>query len=163
MSIFYDTTITTGISFVLFFGLLAYFGVHKFIGKALDDRADKIRNELDEAKRLREEAQEIFAEFERKQKAVEGQAEEIVAHAKAEAEAAAVKAKADLEVSIARRLRAADDQISQAEADAIKAVRNEAVTVAIAAASDVLAQRLGDGRAQGLVDAAIEDVSRRLH
>ena len=163
MDIFYNTNVMVGVSFFLFFGLLAYLGVHKMLGKMLDDRAEGIRTELDDAKRLREEAQELFAEFERKQKAVEGQAEEIVAHAKAEAEAAAEKAKADLAVSIERRLKAADDQIAMAEADAVKEVKDKAVAVAIAAASKVLTQNLGGDKAEGLVDAAIQDAGARLH
>ena len=92
MEVFYNSTLVVGISLFLFLALLGYLGVHKLLGKMLDDRADGIRTELSEAKRLREEAQELFAEFERKQKAVEGQAQEIVAHAKAEAVAAAEKA-----------------------------------------------------------------------
>lgn len=163
MSIFYDTNLMVAVSFLLFFGMLGYLGVHKMLGKMLDDRADKIRDELDEAKTLREQAQELFAEFERKQKAVEGQAAEIVAKAKVDAQTAATNAMADLEVSIQRRIRAASDQIAQAEADAIKSIRNQAAAVAIAAAGDVLAQRLGDDRAQGLVDGAISDLGRHIH
>ncbi|MEL7467627.1 MAG: ATP F0F1 synthase subunit B [Pseudomonadota bacterium] len=163
MEVFYNSTLVVGISLFLFLALLGYLGVHKLLGKMLDDRADGIRTELSEAKRLREEAQELFAEFERKQKAVEGQAQEIVAHAKAEAEAAAEKAKADLAVSIERRLKAADDQIALAESEAVKEVRDTAVSVAIAAAAQVLSERLGDDKAEGLVDSAIGDIGSRLH
>ena len=163
MDFLYNTNIVTGISFVLFFALLAYLGVPKMLGGLLDKRADGIREELNEAKRLREEAQELFAEFERKHKAVGAQADEIVAQAKAEAEAAAEKAKADLKVSIERRLKAADDQIALAESDAVKEVKDKAVAVAIAAATKVLSDKLGSSQAEGLVDAAIKDVGARLH
>ncbi len=163
MEFFYNSTYVVGLSFFLFLALLGYLGVHKFLGKALDDRAEGIRSELNDAKRLREEAQELFAEFERKQKAVEGQAEEIISRAKAEAEAAAVKAKEDLAVSIERRLKAADDQIALAESEAVKEVKDKAVSVAIAAASQILTERLGTDKAEGLVDAAIKDVGARLH
>lgn len=163
MEFFYNSTYVVGISFFLFIALLGYLGVHKFLGKALDDRAEGIRNDLNEAKRLREEAQELFAEFERKQKAVEGHVEDIIARAKSEAEVAAEKAKADLEVSIERRLKAADDQIALAEAEAVKEVKDTAVSVAIAAASKVLSERLDDAKAEGLVDAAIKDAGARLH
>jgi len=163
MEIFYDSNIVVAISFFLFFALLAYLGVHKFVIGALDKRADGIRNELNEARQLREEAQELFAEFERKQKEVEGQAEDIVANAKAEAEAAAERAKADLATSIERRLKAADEQIALAESDAVKEVKDTAVSVAIAAASEVLTSKLGADQAEGLVDNAIKDVGAKLH
>lgn len=163
MEIFYNSDIVVGISFVLFFGLLGYLGVYKLLGQKLDERAEGIRNELNEAKRLREEAQEIFAEFERKQKAVEGQAAEIVTHAEAEAEAAAERAKADIAASVERRLKAADEQIALAEANAVKEVKDRAVKVAIEAAQEVLTAKLGADQAQGLTDAAIADVAKRLH
>ena len=96
MEIFYNSTFVVGISFVLFILLLLYLGVHKLLAAKLDERAAGIRTELDEARKLREDAQELFAEFERKQKEVEGQAEEIIAHARVEAEQAAERAKADI-------------------------------------------------------------------
>ena len=163
MEIFYNSTLVVGIALVLFFGLLAYLGVHKVIGGKLDERAQGIRDELDEARKLREEAQELFAEFERKQKEVEGQAAEIVEHAKAEAEAAAARAKDEIAGSIERRLRAADDQIALAEANAVKEVKDRAVSVAISAAQEVLTSNLGDDKAEGLVENAIKDVGARLH
>lgn len=163
MEIFYNSDFVVAISWFLFLGLLAYLGVHKLLGKKLDERAEGIREDLAEARRLREEAQEIFAEFERKQAEVQGQADEIVAHAKSEAEAAAERAKADLAVSIERRLKAADEQIALAESDAVKEVKDKAVSVAIAAATEVLTAKLGDDKAESLVDAAIQDVGARLH
>jgi len=163
MDIFYNATLVVGISFVLFVALLAYLGVHKLLGKALDTRAAGIRAELDEARQLREDAQEVFAEFERKQKEVEGQAEDIVAHAKVEAEAAAEQAKADIAASIERRLKGADEQIALAEANAVREVRDRAAAIAIAAAAEVLGRGLDDDRAAGLVDTAIKDVGNRLH
>ena len=163
MEIFYNSTLVVAIALFLFFALLAYLGVHKVIGGKLDERAQGIRDELDEARRLREEAQELFAEFERKQKEVEGQAAEIVEHAKAEAEAAAVRAKEDIANSIERRLRAADDQIALAESNAVKEVKDKAVSVAIAAAQEVLTSNLGGDKAEGLIENAIKDVGSRLH
>jgi F-type H+-transporting ATPase subunit b len=163
MSILQDSHFVVGLSFVLFFGLLAYLGVHKFLGRALDQRADRIREELDEVRRLREEAQAVFAEFERKHREVETQVGEIVAHAKLEAEQAAEHAKADLAASIERRLRGADEQIAMAEANAVREVRDRAVQVAIAAAAEVMASRLTAGKADALVDDAIKNVGERLH
>ena len=163
MSLLHDSHFVVGLSFVLFFGLLAYLGVHKFLGRALDDRAGRIRQELDEVRRLREEAQAIFAEFERKHREVETQTGEIVAHANAEAEQAADNAKADLAASIERRLRAAGEQIAMAEANAVREVRDRAVQVAIAAAAEVMAARLTAARADALVDDAIKSFGERLH
>ena len=163
MEIFYNSTFTVGVSFVLFIALLIYLGVPKLLAGKLDERAAKIKAELDEARALREEAQKTFAEFERKQKEVAGLAEEIVAHAKVEAEQAAAKAKEDLKVSIARRLKAADDQIALAEANAVREVKDKAVSVAVAAAAEVLRDKLGADQAGALVDNAIEDVASRLH
>ena len=163
MSLLQDSHFVVGISFVVFFGLLAYLGVHKLIGRALDDRAGRIREELDEVRRLREEAQAIFAEFERKHREVDTQVGEIVAHAKAEAEQAAENAKADLAASIERRLRGADEQIAMAEANAVREVRDRAVQVAIAAAAEVMAARLSEARADALVEDAIKSVGERLH
>jgi len=163
MSLLHDSHFVVAISFVLFFGLLAYLGVHKLLGGLLDQRADRIRQELDEVRRLREEAQAIFAEFERKHREVETQVGEIVAHAKLEAEQAAENAKADLAASIERRLRGADEQIAMAEANAVREVRDRAVQVAIAAAAEVMAARLTTGDADALVDDAIRSVGERLH
>lgn len=163
MEVFYDSNIVVTVSFTLFFAILFYYGVHKLILGALDQRADRIRNELAEARRLREEAQATFAEFERKQKDVAAQAEEIVEHARAEAEATAEKAKADVAASIERRLKAADEQIAMAEQRAVRDVRDRAIQVAIAAASDVLAQRLGDDQASTIIDESIETIGKRLH
>ena len=89
--------------------------------------------DLDEAKRLREEAQEIYASYERRQREVSGQADQIIANAKREAEAQAAKAKEDLKISIERRLKAAEEQIASAESDAVRAVRDRAVRTAAAA------------------------------
>lgn len=163
VEIWHNSYFTVGVAFVIFLAILWYFGVPRLITRALDDRATRIRAELDEARKLREEAQTLFADFENRQKQVAGQAEEIVAHAKAEAEQAAKQAKADLEVSIQRRLKAADEQIEQAEADAMRRVKDRAVSVAIAAAADVIGKHV-DAEHQGrLVDEAIADLGNRLH
>jgi F-type H+-transporting ATPase subunit b len=158
-----NTNFVVLIAFVLFVGVLIYLKVPGMLGGILDTRADNIRKELDEARSLREEAQTILASYERKQKEVAEHAEQIVAHAKIEAENAATQAKEDLKASIARRLTAAVDQIASAEASAMKEVRDTAVTVAIAAASDVIASSMTAKDGGALIDAAIADVSKKLH
>jgi len=163
MSLLNDSHFVVGLSFFLFLGLLAYLGVHKLLAGKLDERADRIRADLDEVRRLREEAQATFAEFERKQREVQGQADEIVAHAKVEAEQAAEIAMAELTASIERRLKGADEQIAMAEANAVREVRDRAVQVAIAAAAEVMASRLTADKADALIDDAIKSVGERMH
>ncbi len=163
MSLLNDSHFVVGISFFLFLGLLAYLGVPKMLAGMLDSRADRIREELDEVRRLREEAQATFAEFERKHRDVQTQVDEIVAHAKAETEQAAEIAKADLAASIERRLKGADEQIAMAEANAVREVRDRAVQVAVAAAAEVIAGRLTADKADALIDDAIKSVGVKLH
>lgn len=151
------------LAFLVFVGILVYYKVPSIIGGKLDERADGIRKDLDEARRLREEAQEIYASYERRQREVKGQADEIVANARREAEAQAAKAKDDLKVSIERRLKAAEDQISSAETDAVRAVRDRAVQASVAAASELLAAQVKAGKRSAGIDDAIEEVARRLN
>ena len=151
------------IAFLLFIGVLVYFKVPAMLMGMLDKRAETIRRELDEARSLREDAQSLLAEFQRKRAEVEEQARTIVVQAKADAEAAATQAKADLEASIARRLKAAQDQIASAEADAVREVRNRAVAVAVAAARDVVASGLTDADRAALVVDSIDTVRAKLH
>ena len=163
MSLLNDSHFVVALSFFLFLALLAYLGVHKLLASKLDERSDRIREELDEVRRLREEAQATFAEFERMQREVQGQADEIVTHAKVEAEQAAKIAMADLAASIERRLKGADEQIGMAEANAVREVRDRAVQVAVAAAADAITSGLTADKADALIDNAIKSVGERLH
>ncbi|MAN56272.1 MAG: F0F1 ATP synthase subunit B [Paracoccus sp. (in: a-proteobacteria)] len=158
-----NTDFIVTIAFLIFVGILIYYKVPTIIGDLLDKRAGGIRRDLDEAKRLREEAQEIYASYERRQREVSGQADQIIANAKREAEAQAAKAKEDLKISIERRLKAAEEQIASAESDAVRAVRDRAVRTAVAAASELLAQQVAAGQRSAGIDDAIEDVARRLN
>ncbi|WP_425046657.1 F0F1 ATP synthase subunit B [Primorskyibacter sp. S87] len=158
-----NTDFVVLLAFLLFLGVLVYFKVPKMIGGALDNRAEGIKSELDEARALREEAQTLLASYERKQMEVKEQAKGIVAAAKEDAVAAAEQAKVDLQASIARRLAAAQDQIASAEASAIKEVRDRAVTIAVEAAGEVLAKQMTAAEANKLIDAAIGDVDSKLH
>jgi len=151
------------IGFVLFLALLAYLKVPGLIGGMLDKRAEGIKSDLDEAKALREEAQTILASYERKQKEVQEQADRIVEAAKAESEIAATQAKEDLKASIARRLAAADEQITSAQASAVKEVRDTAIAIAVAAAEEVIAKKLTAADGNALIEDAIKDVAAKLH
>ena len=158
-----NTNFVVLLAFLLFVGVLFYFKVPGKVGGMLDERAVGIQSELDEARSLREEAQSILADYERKQKEVQGQADQIVANAKEEAKAAAVNAKDELKASITRRLAAAEDQIASAQAAAIKEVKDTAVSVAIAAAQDVIAKGMQAKDAADLIDASIANVGEKLH
>ena len=112
-----NTNFVVLIAFLLFVGIVLYLKVPSLLGGKLDERADGIKAELDEARALREEAQTLLASYERKQKEVQEQADRIVAHAKAEAVTAAEQAKEDLKISIERRLQGAEDQIASARSE----------------------------------------------
>ncbi len=160
---FQNTNLTVLISFLIFVGVLIYMKVPGRLMGMLDSRALLIREELDEARALREEAKAILASYERKRKDVQVQADRIVATARSEAMTAAEEAKVDLKASIARRLAGAEDRIASAEAAAIRAIREEAVTVAVAAAGDVLAQQMTEADAASSIDASIRLVGEKLH
>ena len=158
-----NTDFTVLIAFAIFIGILVYFKVPGMLGGMLDKRADTIRSELDEARALREEAQTLLAEFERKQKDVSDEAQRIVAQAKADAEANAEQAMKDLEQTLERRLKAAEDQIDSAEKSAVREVRDRAVQVAVAAAADILREKLGPSEGAALIDESLATVDAKLH
>lgn len=163
MGIFYDTYFVVALSFVLFVALVWYYGAFRIPLRALDDRADRIRRELDDAKRLREEAQGLLANYERRQRDVEEQAGAIVARAREDAQIAAEEAKKSLADSVKRRLKAAEEQIAAAEASAIREVKDRAVAIATQAAAEVIARGMTADAADRRIDASIEEVGRRLH
>lgn len=158
-----NTNFIVLMAFIVFILVLFYFKVPSMIGGMLDKRADDIKSELDEARALREEAQTVLASYERKQKEVQVQADRIVSAAKEEAKLAAEAAKEDLKNSIARRLAAAEDQIASAEAAAVKEVRDQAITVAIKASSEIVASQMTAAQGNALIEAAIKDVDAKLH
>ncbi|MCI4661606.1 MAG: ATP F0F1 synthase subunit B [Neomegalonema sp.] len=151
------------IAFLLFIALLFYVGAHTIIGNALDQRAEGIRSQLDNARSLREQAQTKLAEIERKQQVVKTQAAEIVEKAKRDAQEAAKKAKEDIAASVAQRQKAAEDQIAAAEAEAVRRVRNEAVDAATVAASAAMKKAMSGGDRAASIDDAINDVIKRLN
>jgi F-type H+-transporting ATPase subunit b len=160
---FFNTNYVVLIGFILFLALLFYFNVPAMIVKMLDDRAETIRSELDEARNLRDEAQAVLAAYERKSREVAEQSQRIIDHAREEARLAADAAKEDLKQSIARRLKAAEEQITSAEEKATRELRNRAVDVAIAAAAKILADSTTATEANKRIDAAIAEVESRLH
>jgi F-type H+-transporting ATPase subunit b len=151
------------IGFVSFLGLLVYLGAHRKLIDALDQRQTRIKAELDEASRLRAEAQALLAEFERKGRAAESEAEAIIASAKAEAERLAAEAKVRMEDFVARRTKMAEAKIAQAEAQAVADVRAAAADVAVAAAEKILSAAAKGEVAKELLARGIEDVKTKFN
>lgn len=158
-----NTDFVVLLAFIVFVGVLIYFKVPGKVSGMLDARATAIRAELEEARALREEAKALLASYERKQKEVKDQTDRIVAGAKAEAEAAAAQAQADLAVSIKRKMAAAEEQIAAAEAAALTAVREQAISVAVAVAGEVLSKQMTEQTTSASIDAAIAQVEAKLH
>jgi F-type H+-transporting ATPase subunit b len=151
------------LAFVVFVAGLGYIGVHKLLAKSLDDRAGRIKSELDEARKLRDEAAQLLADYRRKRQEAEGEAQEIVAGAKAEAERMAAEAKAKIEEFVARRTKMAETKIAQAEAQAAADVRSAAAEAAIAAAERILTAETKGKLAGELIAKGIEDVRKKLN
>lgn len=151
------------VSFVLFLALLVYYKIPNTLAKALDDRADRIRVELEEARRLREEAAQILADYQRKQRDAEKEAEDILAVARREAEFYAGESRKALSESLQRRLKLAEEKIARAEEQAIQEIRSKAVDAAIAASELLIARELKGKSAENLVDKSIRDVSAKLN
>lgn len=129
----------------------------------LQARIDRIKSELDEAERLKEEAVAMLADYRRKQDEAIKTAEDIVTQAKADVEHMRDEAAQRLEETLARREQQAMDRIAQAEAAALRQVRGAAVDMAIEASRAVLADKLSSKEGDGLVDGAIDDLANRLH
>jgi F-type H+-transporting ATPase subunit b len=157
-----DPEFWVAIAFVIAVGLVLWKSA-PMIAKSLDDRAAKIKAELDEAQRLREDAQRTLAEFQRKQRDAFKEAEQIAALAKSEAERAAAQAARDLEAALQRRQTQALEEIALAEAKARTEIRNTTVDVAIAAVRRVLAEQLDQQRKSRLIDDAIAELPKLLH
>lgn len=158
-----NTDLIVLLGFVVFVAVLHRFRVHQIIFGLLDKRAADIRAELDEARRLREEALGVLASFEKKQADARMQAERIVARAREDARTAASQTVRDMQDAMDRRVKAAQDQIASAEIAAVREVREKAAKLAIAAAGDIIAKSLSDGDADALIRASIQTVEQRLH
>lgn len=158
-----DAEIWVSLAFIVFLGLLGYVGVHRMVGKALDERSSRIKSELDEARKLKDEAAQLLSDYQRKRQQAEGEAQEIVAGAKAEAERLAVEAKARIEEFVARRTKMAETKIAQAEAQASADVRSAAAEAAVAAAERILSQQAKGALANELIAKGIEDIRKKLN
>ena len=158
-----DATFFALVGLIIFLGIVAYMKVPGMITKSLDDRADRIRKELDEARSLREEAQALLAEYQKKQESAEAEAADIIAQAKRERESIIADARAKSEEYVARREALAAQKIEQAERDAVAEVRGRAADVAIAAANRLLAEKVDAKAAGDLFKESLGEIKARLN
>jgi F-type H+-transporting ATPase subunit b len=150
-------------AFVIFLGVLGYFRVHRLLLSSIDARRDRIKAELDEARRLKSEAQALLASYQSKQQEAEREAQAIVASAQTEAERLAAEAESKLEEFVARRTKMAESKIAQAEAQALAEVRSAAADAAVAAAEAILARTVDAKVADELIARGIADLGGKLN
>ncbi|OYR10880.1 F0F1 ATP synthase subunit B [Brucella grignonensis] len=158
-----DATFWAFIALLLFIALIVYLKVPGMIGRSLDERAENIKKELEEARTLREEAQQLLAEYHRKRKEAEKEAGDIVAAAEREAKALLEDAKRATEEYVVRRNKLAEQKIATAETDAINAVRASAVDLAVAAAGKIVADKVDAKVAGSLFKDALGQVKTNLN
>ena len=151
------------VAFVILMGVFVWLGVHRTVLKALDHRAERIKAELDDARRLKEEAAKLLAEYKARHASAEREAQEIVTNARAEAERIAAEARSKMEDFIARRTKTAESKIALAEAQALADVRAAAVEAAVAAASTVLSESVKGPVADDLLAKGIAEVQQKLN
>jgi F-type H+-transporting ATPase subunit b len=163
MSLLSDAEFWVAIAFLLFLGVMARAGAHRFVLGALDDRATRIKTELDEARRVRDEAQALLAEYQSKRGEADREADAIVTAAKGEAERIAAEAKTKVEDFVARRTKMAETKIAQAEAQAVADVRAAAADAAVAAAEKILSESTKGKVADDLIVQGIRDLKAKLN
>jgi F-type H+-transporting ATPase subunit b len=161
--LFAEPEFWVAVAFVILMGVFAYVGVHKKVLSALDHRSGRIKAELDDARRLKDEAAKVLAEYQTRRASAEREAEEIVAGARAEAERIAAEAKAKMEDFVTRRTKTAESKIALAEAQAVADVRAAAADAAVSAASRLLSQTVKGQLADDLLAKGIAEVRQKLN
>jgi F-type H+-transporting ATPase subunit b len=157
-----DPEFWIAIAFLIFIALVSR-PIVKAVNKILDERSAKIRHDLEEARRLRSEAEALLAEYQKKQQEAAREAADILTRAREEAELFRKEAAANLSAALTRRERMALDKITQAEAQAVAEVRSQAVDLAVAAAQRILEQQMAGPKAGSLIDQSIAELDRKLH
>ena len=160
---FFDPETWVAIAFVILMVLFGYLGVFKKVTTALDHRADRIKAELDDATRLKQEAAKVLADYKARSATAEREAADIIANAKVEAERIATEAKAKMEDFVARRTKTAESKIALAEAQAVADVRAAAAEAAVQAASTILSQSVRGQVADDLLAKGITEVRQKLN
>jgi F-type H+-transporting ATPase subunit b len=154
-----DPSLWVAVAFFGFVGLLVHYKIPGKMIAALDDRADQIKSELDEAQKLREDAQTVLAEYQRKQRDAVQEAEEIITLAKKEAETLAVETEQKLTEQLERRTQQAEEKIARAELQAINEVQSLAAEMSVKAAEQILRKSVTGKKADNLIDDAIKAIS----
>ena len=160
---FYEPETWVAIAFVILMIVFAYLGVHRTLLTALNHRAERIKAELDDARRLKDEATKLLGEYKARRASAEREAAEIITSAKAEAERIAAEAKVKMEDFVARRTKTAESKIALAEAQAVADVRAAAANAAVAAASTILSQSVKGSVGDDLVGKGITEVRAKLN
>ncbi len=160
---FFDPETWVAIAFVILMVVFGYLGVFKSAMTALDHRAERIKAELDDARRLKDEANKLLGEYKARRASAEREAQDIISSAKAEAERIAAEAKTKMEDFVARRTKTAESKIAQAEAQAVADVRAAAANAAVTAASTILSQSVKGPVADDLLAKGIADVRQKLN
>ncbi|MFZ5617510.1 MAG: F0F1 ATP synthase subunit B [Pseudomonadota bacterium] len=158
-----DPTFWVLAAFLVVVALLARMGAPKMIAGALDKRAQDIADELDRARALRDEAQELLAKYQRRQREAEDEAADIIEQAKRDARRIAAEAKTRIEEQLARRAKSAEDKIARAEAQAVAEVRGQTADLAIEAAREIIRSRMDQGAQSALAERAIDELRAKLH
>lgn len=158
-----DPTFWVAIAFLVFMGGVLYAKVHLQLAASLDDKAASIKAQLDEALNLRKDAEKFLADYQRKQRESQKLAETIISDAEVAAESLKAQAKKDIAELIERRERLSKEKLAQAELFAVKEVKNAAVTAAVAAAKELLAEGLKGKSGEALVKSSIDEVGSKLH
>jgi F-type H+-transporting ATPase subunit b len=161
-ALLHNPTFWVGVAFVVFV-IAAFKPGKRVFTQALDARIARIREEVEEAQRLREEAQAMLASYQRRQREAIQEAEQIIAHAREEAERVKAKAETDLEDAVKRREQQAAAKIAQAEASAIEEIREKAVDMAIEATARLLEEKMAGEAGDKAVAAAIKNIPGKLH
>ncbi len=162
MEFIYEAEFWVAVSFFIFIGVLVYLGVHKRVASALDARALRIGKELDEARRLREEAERLLVDYRRKLGNVVTEVDNIIALAAKQAESLAVETRQSLKEHIERRIKLAEEKIARAEMEAVGELRNDVVDLAIAAAQNLITAKLTPDRANELVSGSTKALKTLL-
>jgi len=160
---FEDPETWVAIAFVILMAVFAYMGVHRTMLTALDNRAARIKAELDDARKLKDEAAKVLAEYKARSASAEREAQDIITSAKAEAERIAAEAKTKMEDFVARRTKSAESKIAMAEAQALADVRAAAADAAVSAASTILSQSVKGSVADDLLAKGIAEVRAKLN
>jgi F-type H+-transporting ATPase subunit b len=163
MEFIFEPEFWVAVSFFIFVGLVLYLGVHKKIAAALDARAASIAKELEEAKRLREEAEKVLTDYRKKEGDAVKETEAIIGLAAKEAEILAAETRRAMKEHFERRMKLAEDKIARAEAEALREVREAAADAAVAAAETVIAAKLTPGKADRLVKQGIDALKGKLN